>query len=368
LIALAEKNFDTKIKLFTPGPVYCAPDVLAEMAKPCDTHRSRWYYDLHKDCTSKLQKVLYTKNDVLLGAFSATGFMEACVSNTLGSDDTGLFIIVGEFGNRWKGIAESLGKKCDTLDYPGGKAARLDDVKKKLQEKKYATVFIQYNETSTGVRNNVEQLAPVIKDAGALLCVDAVSAICGMKIEVDKMGIDACLASVQKCFGTPPGLSVCSVSPALLGKAKTVKNRGNYLDMIEMKQFHDKAQTPTTPPIPQIRALAYKLGKILNEEGLENRFKRHDNLAKMTRDWAKSQGFTMFSEEGHHSSTVSTIANNKNIDVEKFVNALEGKGYRIVTGYGQFKKVSFRIGHMGDLQEADMKGLFAVMDETLKEI
>jgi aspartate aminotransferase-like enzyme len=86
----------------------------------------------------------------------------------------------------------------------------------------------------------------------------------------------------------------------------------------------------------------------------------------MTRDWAKSQGFTMFSEEGYHSSTVSAIANNKNIDVEKFVAALETKGFRIVTGYGQFKKVSFIIGHMGDLQEKDMKELFSVMETTLK--
>lgn len=365
---MAENGFDTRIKLFTPGPVHVTPDVLAEMAKPCDTHRSKWYYELHKDCTSKLQRVLYTKNDVLLGAFSATGFMEACASNTLGDGDTGLFIVVGEFGNRWKGIADNLGKKCDVLDYPGGKAARVEDVKKKLEEKKYSTVFIQYNETSTGVRNPVEEIAPVIKASGALLCVDAVSAMCGMKIEVDKLGIDACLASVQKCFGIPPGLAVCSVTPALLEKAGKVGNRGNYLDLLELKKFHDKSQTPTTPPIPQIRALAYKLGRILDEEGLENRFKRHDKLAAMTREWAKGQGFTMFSEEGHHSSTVSTIANNKNIDVEKFVGALEKKGYRIVAGYGQFKKVSFRIGHMGDLQEADMKALFAVMDETLKEI
>jgi len=365
---MSEKSYETKIKLFTPGPVYCAPDVLAEMAKPCDTHRSKWYYDLHKDCTSKLQKVLFTKNDVFLGGFSATGFMEACVSNTLGEDDKGLFIIVGEFGNRWKMIAEGLGKKFEKLEYPGGKAAKPADVKKALDGKKYTTVFIQYNETSTGVRNPVEQIAPIIKETGALLCVDAVSAMCGMKIEVDRLGIDACLASVQKCFGIPPGLSVCSASPALLEKAKKTKNRGNYLDLVEIKQFHDKFQTPTTPPIPQIRALNYKLGKILNEEGLENRFKRHDKLAAMTRDWAKSQGFTMFSEEGAHSSTVSTIANNKNIDVEKFVAALETKGYRIVAGYGQFKKVSFRIGHMGDLMEKDMKELFGVMDETFKTI
>lgn len=363
-----EDTFETRIKLFTPGPVYCTPDVLAEMAKPCDTHRSKWYYDLHKECTSRLQEVLFTTNDVLLGTCSATGFMEACVSNTLNADDKGLFIIVGEFGNRWKVIAESLGKNFDVLDYPGGKAAKPEDVKTALEGKSYTTVFIQYNETSTGVRNPVEDIAPIVKESGALLCVDAVSAMCGMKIEVDKLGIDACLASVQKCFGIPPGLSVCSVSTVLLEKAKNTQNRGNYLDFIEMKQFHDKLQMPTTPPIPQIRALNYKLGKILNEEGLEKRFSRHDTLGAMTREWAESQGFTMFSENGHHSSTVSAIANNKNIDVEKFVAALETKGFRIVTGYGQFKKVSFRIGHMGDIMADDMNELFGVMNETLAEI
>jgi aspartate aminotransferase-like enzyme len=361
-------TFETNIKLFTPGPVYCTPDVLAEMAKPCDTHRSKWYYELHKECTGRLQQVLFTHNDVFLGAFSATGFMEACVSNTLNTDEKGLFIIVGEFGNRWKAIAENLGKQYDVLEYPGGKGAKPDDVRAALEGKEYTTVFVQLNETSTGVMNHVDEIAPIVKATGALLCVDAVSAMCGVKIDVDALGIDACLASVQKCFGIPPGLSVCSVSPSLLEKANNTKNRGSYLDLIEMKAFHDKFQTPTTPPIPQIRALNYKLGKILDEEGLENRFERHARLARMTREWAWGQGFDLFSEEGFHSNTVTTVANNKEIDVEQFVAALEAKGYRIVAGYGQFKKVSFRIGNMGDLQEGDMRELYAIMDETLADL
>lgn len=356
------------MKLYTPGPVHVSGDTLAEFAKPCDTHRSKWYYQLHKETTSRLQEVMFTKNDVFLGAFSATGFMEACVSNTLNKDERGLFIIVGEFGSRWKAIAEGLGKQFETLEFDGGKAAKPDAVKAALEGKKYTTVFVQFNETSTGVRNPIEQIAPIVKASGALLCVDAVSGLGGMKIEVDKLGIDACLASVQKCFAVPPGLALCSVSKDLLDKAAKTPNRGNYLDLIEIKKFHDKDQTPTTPPIPQIRALDYKLGKMLHEEGLEACFARHATLARMTRDWAAGHGFTMFSEEGHHSSTVSTIANNKSIDVVKFVGALEKKGYRIVAGYGKFRDVSFRIGHMGDLQEADMKELFAVMDETLGEL
>lgn len=356
---------DTTIKLFTPGPVYVAPDTLAEFAKHCDTHRSKWYYDLHAACVEKLKSAMYTNNDVFLGAFSATGFMEACVSNTLGPEDTGLFVKVGAFGARWASIARDLGKKHDVLEFDWGKAAKPGKVKEALESKPYSTVFVQFAETSTGVRNPIEEIAPVVKDAGALLCVDAVSGLGGMKIEVDKLGIDACLASTQKCFAVPPGLAVCSVSEALIEKAKTVPNRGQYLDLITIKNSADKHQTPTTIGVPQVRALEYKLGKMLDEEGLENVFARHDKMARMTRDWATGNGFEIFSEAGYESSTVTAIANNKGIDTGKMVKTLEAKGYRIVDGYKSLKGKTFRIGHMGDLQPADMEGLFAVLDEVL---
>ncbi|MHA1791120.1 MAG: pyridoxal-phosphate-dependent aminotransferase family protein [Promethearchaeota archaeon] len=359
---------DTNIKLYTPGPVFVSEETLKELAKPCDTHRSKWYSELHESCTKKLQELMFTKNDVFLGTFSGSGFMEACVSNTLNDDEKGLFIIIGAFGNRWASMAKANGKKYDTLEFDFGKAAKPDIIKEKLENENYTTVFIQFNETSTGVRNPIEEIAPIVKKHGALLCVDAVSGLGGMKIEVDKLKIDACLASTQKCFAVPPGLAVCSVSDALLEKAKNTKNRGYYLDLLLIKKYHDKNQTPTTVSIPQVRALDLKLDKMLHQEGLENVFKRHDTLAKMTRDWATSNGFELFAEKGHYSSTVTTITNNKGIDVAKFVSTLEQKGYRIVNGYGPLKNKTFRIGHMGDLQESDMNELFGVMDATLKDL
>ncbi|MHA1698860.1 MAG: pyridoxal-phosphate-dependent aminotransferase family protein [Promethearchaeota archaeon] len=354
------------MKLYTPGPVFVTDDTLDQLAKPSDTHRSGWYSELHARCVEKLKKVMFTDNDVFLGTFSGTGFMEACVSNTLNPEDKGLFITCGAFGDRWISIGKSLSKQFDVLRFEMGKAVKPEAVAEKLKEDNYTTVFMQFNETSTGVRNPLEKIAPIVKENGALLCVDAVSGLCGMKLEVDKLKIDACLASVQKCFAIPPGLAVCSVSAALLEKAKNTKNRGYYLDFLVMKKYYDKNQTPTTPPIPQIRALDYKLDYIINTEGLENRFKRHDKLAEMTRDWAKNKGFQIFSEEGYHSSTVTTITNNKNIDVAKFVKTAEKRGYRIVNGYGPLKNKTFRIGHMGDLQESDMKELFGVLDEILE--
>ncbi|MHA1682698.1 MAG: pyridoxal-phosphate-dependent aminotransferase family protein [Promethearchaeota archaeon] len=359
---------DTKIKLFTPGPVYVAPDTLAEFGKECDTHRSKWYADMHQRCVENLKKVMFTSNDIFLGAFTGSGFMEACVANTLDKDEKGLFIKVGAFGERWASMARGLGKNHDVLEFEWGTAAKPEKVKEALEGKNYTTVFIQFNETSTGIRNPLEEIAPIIKDSGALLCVDAVSGLGGMKLEVDKLKIDACLASTQKCFAVPPGLSICSVSGDLIEKARNTTNRGYYLDLLEIKKYADKHNTPTTVPVPQVRALEYKVNKMVNEEGIENVFKRHRDMAKATQDWATGNGFELFSEEGYRSWTVTTISNNKNINAAKLVATLESKGYRIVNGYKNLKGKTFRIGHMGDLNVSDLEELFVVMDETLAEI
>ncbi|MBD3187956.1 aminotransferase class V-fold PLP-dependent enzyme [Candidatus Bathyarchaeota archaeon] len=362
-----EMVVDTNMKLYTPGPVHVAPDTLAVMSKHCDTHRSSWYSDMHEHCENLLQELMFTENQILLGAFTGTGFMEACVTNLLGKDDTGLFVSVGAFGKRWTSIARGHGKEFDILEFEMGKAAKADKIKEILERKEYATVFIQFNETSTGIRNPLEEIAPVVKDSGALLCVDAVSGLGGMKLEVDELGIDVCLASTQKCLAVPPGIALCSISEHALEKSKTVGNRGYYLDFMVLMKKAPKHQTPTTIAVPLVRALEYKLGKII-EEGVEQVFDRHSKMAEMTWKWANDAGFEIFPEEGHRSSTVSTIANNRNIDVAKFVKVLLDKGYRIVNGYGDLKGKTFRIGHMGDLQPDDMEELFGVMDETLVEI
>lgn len=358
---------DTNMKLYTPGPVYVAPDTLAVMSKHCDTHRSSWYSDMHQHCEELLQELMFTENQILLGAFTGTGFMEACITNLLGKGDSGLFVSVGAFGKRWTSIAKSHGKAFDVLEFEMGKAAKAGAIKEALEEKEYASVFIQFNETSTGIRNPLKEIAPVVKASGALLCVDAVSGLGGMKLEVDKLGIDVCLASTQKCLAVPPGIALCSISGAALEKTKTVENRGYYLDFMVLMKKAPKHQTPTTIAVPLVRALEHKLGKIV-EEGVEKVFDRHAKMADMTRNWAKTAGFEIFSEEGYRSNTVSTLANNKGIDVAKFVKVLLDKGYRIVNGYGDLKDKTFRIGHMGDLQPDDMKELFGVMDETLQEL
>jgi len=363
------KEKGSQLKLFTPGPVHVPERILKEIAKPNDTHRSKPYSEMHQLATEGLKKLLYTKNECLIFTSSATGIMEACVRNLLKDDEKGLFLSIGAFGDRWYEIGETNGKNSVKEGVEWGKAITPEIAQDALNKDKYAVVFIQANETSTGVYNPIDSIAPVIKDSGALLCVDATSSMAGVKIEVDKLNIDICLASVQKCFALPPGLAVCSISEAAVEKAKQVKNRGLYFDFIGLHKRHvAKHQTPTTPPIPQIRGLTAQLDYILNIEGLENRFERHEQLGRYTRKWAEDINLEMFPEKGYESNTVSTLKNSLDLDIPKIISLLLGKGYRIVNGYGDLVNKTFRIGHMGEIQLKDLEKMLEVLGDIINNL
>jgi predicted phosphoserine aminotransferase len=362
------KEKGSQIKLFTPGPVYVPERILAEMAKPNDTHRSKPYSEMHQLVEEGLKKLLYTSNTILISTSSATGLMEACVRSLVKQDEKALFFSIGAFGDRWYKIGVMNGKIAVKEGVEWGKAITPEIAQEALNKDKYAVVFIQANETSTGVYNPMDDVIPVIKDSGALVCVDATSSMAGIKIEVDKLGIDVCLASVQKAFTIPPGLAICSISSEAIEKASQVKNRGLYFDFLDLVKRNEKHQTPTTPPIPQIRALAAQLDYILNEEGLDRRFERHIQLGKRTRMWARDVNFEMFPEKGFESNTVSTMRNSLNVDIAKMVSMLLDKGYRIVNGYGDLKNKTFRIGHMGEITLKELEDMLKVLTDIVSDI
>ncbi|MFO8019214.1 MAG: alanine--glyoxylate aminotransferase family protein [Promethearchaeia archaeon] len=362
------KEDGSQLKLFTPGPVSVPERILNELKKPNDTHRSQPYSEMHKEAVEGLQKLLYTDNQCLIFTSSATGVMEACVRNLVAQEDKALFLSMGAFGDRWHKVAKKNGKTAVKESVEWGNAITPDVAKTALEKDDYSVVFIQSNETSTGVYNPLEEVIPILKDSGALVCVDATSSMAGMKLEVDKLGIDVCLASVQKCFALPPGLAVCSISEEAIDKAKQVENQGHYFDFLYFLKKGEIHQTPTTPPIPQIRALVAQLDYILNEEGLENRFKRHERLGKRTRIFARDINMDMFSAKGYESNTVSTIKNTLDLDLSKMVNQMLEKGYRIVNGYGDLSGKTFRIGHMGEITIKELEEMLKTLTDVISKL
>jgi len=223
---------------------------------------------------------------------------------------------------------------------------------------------VVHNETSTGVMNRLDEIAEVMrKYPDVMFLVDAVSSMAGSSIDVDAYGIDVCLAGLQKAFSLPAGLAVANVSRKALDKARTVPDRGYYFDFLEILKYDERDQTPSTPAIPQINALDAQLDAILSE-GLERRFERHANLARIVRDWARTH-FALFAEEGFESATVTCVENTRGISVAELNGQLAQQHAMISNGYGKLKEKTFRIAHMGDTQEWEIRGLLATIDRIL---
>ena len=350
-------------RLFIPGPTEVRAENLAALAKPQIGHRGDEFKDLYGRVVARLQLLLETKDPVFLFTCSSTGVWEAAVRNCV--RERVLCCMQGAFSDRWLKVAEANGKTAVPLRVEWGKAVTAAMVDSELAKGGYDAITVVHNETSTGVMNRLDEIAEVMrKHPDVSFLVDAVSSMAATRIPVDEWRIDVCLAGLQKAFALPAGLTVASVSSRALDKAKTIANRGYYFDFLDMQKYHERGQTPATPAIPQIQALDAQLADIARE-GPAARFARHDALARIVRDWARRH-FAVFSEEGYESPTLTCVANTRSISVAALNKELGKQWAAISNGYGDLKEKTFRIAHMGDTQEWEIRGLLAVLDRILE--
>ena len=258
------------------------------------------------------------------------------------------------------------GVPCDKLEIEWDKAIRPEQVDEALATGKYDAVTLVFNDTSTGILNPLPEIAEVVrKYDDVLFFVDAVSAMGGVEIRVDEWGIDMCLAGLQKAFALPAGLAVASVSERLLARAREVEPRSYYFNLPLMYKYHLQSQTPATPPIPLMFALRKQLEEIVEVEGIENRFRRHQEMAAVVQEWALKY-FDIYPEKGYWSPTITCVSNTRNISVADLNRELVNKyACRIASGYGKLKEQTFRIAHMGDLNLIDIRGLLAAIEDIL---
>jgi aspartate aminotransferase-like enzyme len=349
-------------RLFIPGPTEVRSENLAALAKPQIGHRSDDFKDLYTRVVPKLQRLLETKDPVFLFTCSSTGVWEAAIRN--GVRQRVLCCMQGAFSDRWLKVAETNGKSATPLKVEWGRAITAKMIDDQLSAGKFDAITVVHNETATGVMNRMDEIAAVMrKHPDVTFLVDAVSSMAGVRIPVDEWRIDVCLAGLQKAFALPAGLTVASVSTRVLEKAKTIKNRGYYFDFLDMLKYHERGQTPATPAIPQIQALDAQLDDILAETP-EGRFARHEALARIVREWARRH-FALFAEEGYESPTLTCITNTRGISVAGLNKELGKQWAAISNGYGDLKEKTFRIAHMGDTQEWEIRGLLAVIDRIL---
>ncbi len=351
-------------KLFIPGPTEVRPEVLQAQTHPMIGHRSQAFSELFESVTETLRNLLQTRAEVLIFTSSATGVMEGAVRNLV--NRRLLSTVNGAFSQRWAQIARANGKEVDTIEVAWGKAVKPEMLAEKLEPGKYEAVLLTHNETSTGVMNPIAELAQVVREKSpdTLILVDAVSSLMGAPIDFDGWGLDVVLASTQKCFALPPGLTVTLVSERALKKAETVEHRGYYFDfLLQRRYYQERHQTPATPAISLLYALQYQLQRI-QEETLERRYARHREMAEIARAWARKH-FALFAEPGYESPTVTTITNTRGISVKDLNQALAQRGFTLSNGYGKLKEKTFRIGHMGDLTPGELRELLAAINDIL---
>lgn len=352
-------------RMFVPGPVDVADEVLQAQAAPMLPHRSKEFETIYRRASEKAQQLFYTQHRVFLTASSGTGLQEAAIRNFV--DKRVLSCVNGAFADRWYEVAIANGKDTQKLEFDWDKPVHPDLVAAALKHGGFDALTVVHNETSTGLQNPVREIAEAVRKVApdTLILVDAVSSLGGAKIEMDAWGLDMVLTSSQKCLALPPGLAIGAVSDRAMKKAEKVENKGWYFDLVRMEKHRLKDSSPATPAMSLIFALDFQLDRIL-AEGLENRFARHSAMAKRVQDWAEAHDLSMYAPEGYRSQTVTTIKNDRGWDVGAMNTFLKKHGMRIANGYGALKNITFRIAHMGEIQMADIEELLTVMEEFLK--
>lgn len=349
-------------KLFIPGPTDVDPEVLQAFAHPQISHRVPEISELQGRIAENLQKLMYTKNQIILSTSSGSGIMEMAIRSC--TIKRAAVFSVGAFGDRWYKMATQNNVPADVFRPEPGQPVTPEMVEEQLKTGKYDVVTVTHNETSSGIENPVYEIGQVIaKYDDVLFLVDTVSSLAGAKVEVDKCNIDVCMASSQKALALPPGIAVASISDRAFERAQKVEFRGWYLDLVSVyKKAQSANQYPSTPTTPHMFALDFQLNRIINEEGLENRFARHEEQAKIVQDWAKKH-FALYANEVCLSKTVTCIVNTKGNSVGELNKELKKRGYMISNGYGDLKEKAFRIAHMGDRKTEDLLAVLAEIED-----
>ena len=351
-----------------PGPIPVDAEILEAMGTPMINHRGPLYKEILYRTTESLKKVFATNNDLYIITGSGTAAMEAAVVNTLSPEDNVLNVTIGVFGNRFGLIAKRYGATVTTLEFPMGSIVDLNILRESLdKDPKIKAVLVTHNETSTGVTNNLESIANVVKNEyDKLLLVDGISSVCSIPIETDAWKLDVVTSASQKGWMLPPGLSFISLSQRAWDAHSQSTMPRFYLDMAEYKKYYEIGQPPWTPNISAMFALDIALKRI-HSEGLGSIYERHADIAQFTRDSLKNIGMSIFPEnENIASNTITAVSVPENIDGGKIVSRMRDEyDIEIAGGQGSLSGKILRIGHLGITPQSDIEEVVQALKEIM---
>lgn len=356
--------------LMGPGPSDVHPRVLAALARSTVGHLDPYYLKIMDEMQAMLRTVFATQNEMTF-AISGTGSagQEATVMNLVEPGDPVLVCVNGVFGGRMADMAERAGGDVTRVEKPWGEVFAPIDLKDQLAKVKPKVVGIVLAETSTGVWQPLEDIATLVHDAGAMLLVDAVTALGGIPVEVDKLEIDAVYSGTQKCLSCPPGLAPVSFSDRAIARilSRKHKTRSWYLDVSLLANYWGSERAyHHTAPINMTYGLHEAL-RIVLDEGLESCFARHRRNHLALRAGLEKLGIGYVPPSGCELPQLNAVTVPNNVD-ELAVRRglLEWFGIEIGAGLGVFKGRVWRIGLMGHASRpANVLLLLAALEQLL---
>lgn len=356
--------------LMIPGPTPVPEQVLLAMAKHPMGHRSGEFSTMMAEVTENLKWLHQTQNDVLVLAASGTGAMEAAIINFLSAGDKVLVGNNGKFGERWGDLARAYGLDTEEIKAEWGKPLNPDDFKAALEAdtaKAIKAVIITHSETSTGVLNDLETINRHVKAHGALIIVDAVTSLGACPVPVDAWGLDVVASGSQKGYMMPPGLAFVSVSPKAWEAYETATLPKFYLDLKPYSKGAAKNTTPFTPPVNLFFALQAAL-QMMQKEGLEAIFARHDRQKRAARAAMKALNLPLFGADDCASPAITAVMP-QGVEAEQIRSVMK-KQFDIALAGGQdhLKGQIFRIGHLGFVADRDVLTAVAALEASLAKL
>lgn len=358
--------------VYMPGPSNVRENVRqARSIKTTNPDVDVDFVEFYKNTCDKMAKIINTKNDVyILSGEGILGLEAACASLTE-KDDRVLVIDNGVFGKGFEDFVTMYGGEAVLFSRCYKKAIDVEELERFLEKDhdfKYATIV--HCDTPTGVLNDLSQICPLLKKYNILTVVDSVAAMVGEKLLVDEWQIDMVLGGSQKAISAQPGLSIVSVSEDAKNTMKNRKSKiiGFYCNLTIWEDYYEQKYFPYTMPISDIISLDRALENIL-EEGIENTIKRHERIAKATREALKEYGGELFLNSGY-SNTVTALVIPESIGALNLTKYIGEKYNTIIgTSLGEYVDKLLRIGHMGENAKLDkIIYILNILDNSLKDL
>lgn len=357
----------TKKLVMIPGPTPVVRSIQDQMGRETVAFGDPAFVKDFKELVLDLKAMLNCSGETFVVAGTGTMGMEMAVANTTKRGDNMLIVSHGFFGDRFIDLCKRKGLNVDVLSSEWGDIVPVEKIREKLKEKKYAAMTVTHVDTSTGVCAPVAEIGKMMKEfPETIYIVDGVCATAGEVENVNEMGIDVLFTGSQKAFGVAPGLTMLWVSQKALERRKSLSDIPEfYIDFEKwLPIMKDTSKYYATPAVNLIWAMKESV-RLINEEGLENRYNRHKHIAKGMQEALEALGFKVLAKEGHRAVTLSNLVYPEGTDDLKFRGLLAEEGIMVAGGLAAYAGRMFRLGHMGNVDKHDLVSVIATIERAL---